>query len=184
VVDGAAGTVNSQREPLLASIIATTRTAISDMAASSDWWQSRTGKTVMARMAFAQPWAVADLPPPVRDELHTPEDRLAVMLGMLFDNLNWPNSMTRRIRTAWAARAVRAQRASNQARDATHPDQPTLRRHAARLAADHVGARQTREEAQAAADAAAAAIDPPRREYLPRKAKAAWPPMPPAAPPP
>ena len=47
-----------------------------------------TGKAVMARLAFAQPWAVADLLASITASV-APADKLAVALGELFDAVIW-----------------------------------------------------------------------------------------------
>ena len=120
-------------------------------------WQTDTGKAVMARLAFAQPWAVADLPASITASV-APADKLAVALGELFDAVIWPRFLTRPLATAWTAIASRMQRHCNKARDVTHtaPEHQAVRR-GGQYARENKAAADAADREAAAARAAAAA---------------------------
>ena len=135
-------------------------------AGDNSLWMSATGKAVMARLAFAQPWAFADLPESIATSA-LPEDVLATALGRLFDEINWPRFLTQPLSTEWTSRASKIHRLCNRARDCTHsdPDHQVLRRGGQRARENKAAANAAAAEAGAAAAAAAAAGSGPLLPY-------------------
>ena len=135
-------------------------------AGDNSLWMSTTGKAVMARLAFAQPWAFADLPESIATSA-LPEDVLATALGRLFDEINWPRFLTQPLSTEWTSRASKIHRLCNRARDCTHsdPDHQVLRRGGQRARENKAAANAAAAEAGAAAAAAAAAGSGPLLPY-------------------
>lgn len=121
-------------------------------------WLTETGKAMMTRLAFAQPWACSDLPASITGSAE-PANRLAVALGSLFDAIVWPRFLTRPLATEWTGRASKIQRICNAARDATHtdPEHQAFRRGGQQARDNNAAAATARREAAAAAKAAAAA---------------------------
>jgi len=148
-------------KPMLTPLVATTL-ALSCMTDAE--WASPAGTTIMARLSYAHPWAVIDLPPHLLLS-GSAADRLAVALGRLFDAVNWPPFITQALCSMWTARAAKAHRIVNVVRDASHRHQPASRRDG--RAAQHARALATAGEAAAAGAAGAAAVadGPPDRHY-------------------
>jgi hypothetical protein len=148
-------------KPMVTPLVATTL-ALSCMTDAE--WASPAGTTIMARLSYAHPWAVIDLPPHLLLS-GSAADRLAVALGRLFDAVNWPPFITQALCSMWTARAAKAHRIVNVVRDASHRHQPASRRDG--RAAQHARALATAGEAAAAGAAGAAAVadGPPDRHY-------------------
>ena len=174
-------------EPLaapMAGLLEHLQATIDSMPPGSAAWHTAAGKSMLARIAFAQPWAAQDLPPAVWGAEDDADaflaGSLADGLGTLFDRINWPPYLTRALCNQWAAKASRIHSACNTARDMTHPQHPAWRRGGfTRRVAAAASADEARDEAAAAAFHAAAeahlaqhgALPPPkpaRRQRAPR----------------
>lgn len=140
--------------------------ALAEMDAAQ--WASPAGVATLARLSYAQPWSARHLSATFTAS-SAPASRLATALGRLFDSINWPPCITRRLCTQWVFKASKAHRLCNEARDATHPAAPAHRRGGG---AAHDAAVEEKQEldavAAAAADANEAAAIIAARGSIPR----------------